>query len=78
MSSLYQVRSVVELTNQGWEALRFPDRDIENLIFGGNIYMANKNHDIIVVDSQGDAYTVDVRLETAKSNPPIYTSSATE
>lgn len=72
MSTIYQVRTVVELTNQGWEALRFPDR--EHLILGSNTYMANKEHEVIVVDAKGDAYRVDMTLGTAKSNPPIYTS----
>lgn len=72
MSTIYQVRSVVELTNQGWEALRFPDR--EDITLGGYTYMANNKHEVIVVDAKGDAYRVDMSLEAAKNNPPIYKS----
>lgn len=74
MSTFYQVRSVVELTNQGWEALRFPDR--KDITLGANIYMANDKHEVIVVDGKGDAYRVDMSLETAKSHSPIYKSEA--
>lgn len=74
MSTLYQMRAVVELTNQGWEAVRFPDRDVEHAVLGGNTYMVNKQHTMIVVDAKGDAYEVDIGLETAKTKPPIYKS----
>lgn len=73
MSTLNQMRSVVDLTNQGWEVVRFPDRPDDNIMCGGPTYMANSANQMIVVVSSGHAYRVDITLETACKNGACFT-----
>lgn len=72
MSSLNQMRSVVELTNEGWEVVRFPDPK-EALVLGQPTYMANADKQMIVVDATGNAYPIDITLSTAQLRTPVYT-----
>ena len=74
MSSFKHVQTVMELTQQGWEALRFPQpADTGEMIVGGVTYLANAQREMLVVDSTGNAYLVDISLLTAQRQPPVYT-----
>lgn len=74
MSTLQQGRTVIELCQKGWEAVRlFPDPpSVSEATIGGPIYLTNAQRKMIVVDSTGTAYSVDLSLETATKNTPVF------
>lgn len=77
MSTLHQGRAVIELGQKGWEAVRlFPNpTSVAEVTVGGPIYLTNTQRQMIVVDSTGTAYPVDLSLETATKNPPAFSPS---
>ena len=60
MSTLVQVRTIVEWSEKGWTPVRFPNADnIETATVGGPAFLANPSGKMVMVDNDGLVYHVD-------------------
>ena len=69
MSTLIQIKTIVEWSEKGWTPVRFPNAEsIETATIGGPSFLANSSGKMVMVDNDGAVYHVDP-TEVRKTAP---------
>ena len=62
MATMEQARAVIEWSERGWTAVRFPNTTMEEMRIGGPVFLTNNQQRLIMVDNDGQAYEVNAEV----------------